>query len=123
LVSSLIGLSHQLLAGFYTDSTGLNHDFVRAPDGVITTLYVPGAGKGSGQGTIPTYDDKPRGSQELNRIALEIARQPSLYVPLPQGMAPVPRTPGASGLRIPQVFRNRYGNQLAVPARASMWLW
>jgi hypothetical protein len=32
--------------------------------------------------------------EELNKIAMEIARQPSLYVPLPQGRAPVPPTPG-----------------------------
>jgi hypothetical protein len=32
--------------------------------------------------------------EELNKIAMEIGRQPSLYVPLPQGRAPVPRTPG-----------------------------
>jgi len=32
--------------------------------------------------------------EELNKIAMEIARQPSLYVPLPRGRAPVLRTPG-----------------------------
>jgi hypothetical protein len=32
--------------------------------------------------------------EELNKIAMEIVRQPSLYVPLPQGGGPVPRTAG-----------------------------
>ncbi len=32
--------------------------------------------------------------EELDKIAMQIARQPGLYVPLPQGTAPVPRTPG-----------------------------
>ena len=32
--------------------------------------------------------------EELNRIAMEIAQQPGLYLPLPQGSAPAPRTPG-----------------------------
>ena len=32
--------------------------------------------------------------EELDKIAMQIARQPGLYVPLPQGTAPVRRTPG-----------------------------
>ena len=31
----------------------VNHGFVRAPDGTITTFDVPGAGTGPGQGTVP----------------------------------------------------------------------
>ena len=32
--------------------------------------------------------------EELNKIAMEIAPQPVLYVPLPPDAAPAPRTPG-----------------------------
>jgi|HubBroStandDraft_2_1064218.scaffolds.fasta_scaffold93271_2 hypothetical protein len=32
--------------------------------------------------------------EDLNRIAMEIARQPGLYLPLPRGAAAAPRTPG-----------------------------
>jgi hypothetical protein len=33
-------------------------------------------------------------AEELNRIAIEVARQQMLYVPLAKGAAPTPRTPG-----------------------------
>jgi hypothetical protein len=39
------------IAGNYTDSTGVFHGYVRAPDGAITTFEAPGAGTASGQGT------------------------------------------------------------------------
>ena len=35
----------------------MNHGFVRAPDGRITTFDAPGAGTGSGQGTVPSSVD------------------------------------------------------------------
>jgi len=35
------------------DANGVNHGFVRAPDGTITKFDVPGAGTSAGQGTIP----------------------------------------------------------------------
>jgi hypothetical protein len=35
------------------DASDVNHGFVRASDGTITTFNVPGAGTGPGQGTIP----------------------------------------------------------------------
>jgi hypothetical protein len=39
------------ISGGYSDSNGVFHGFVRAPDGVITSFDAPGAGTGSGQGT------------------------------------------------------------------------
>jgi hypothetical protein len=44
--------SEGAITGSYSDASGLNHGFVRAPDGVITTFDVAGAGTGSGQGTV-----------------------------------------------------------------------
>jgi hypothetical protein len=35
------------------DASDVNHGFVHASDGTITTFDVPGAGTGPGQGTIP----------------------------------------------------------------------
>jgi hypothetical protein len=37
--------------GYYVDSNGVAHGFVRAPDGVITEFDAPGAGTGPNQGT------------------------------------------------------------------------
>src|SRR5207248_1784333 len=37
--------------GFYTDSVGALHGFVRDDNGVITTFDAPGAGTAAGQGT------------------------------------------------------------------------
>ena len=55
------------LAGYYTDSTGGNHSFVRAPDGAITTFDVPGAVTGTGfhQGTLTAGID-PQGTVSGN---------------------------------------------------------
>jgi hypothetical protein len=35
------------------DASGVNHGFVRTKHGAVTTFDVPGAGTGSGQGTVP----------------------------------------------------------------------
>jgi hypothetical protein len=40
------------VTGAYLDASNVYHGFVRAPNGAITTFDVPGAGTGSGQGTI-----------------------------------------------------------------------
>jgi hypothetical protein len=40
------------ITGYYIDSKGVSHGFLRAPDGAITRLDVKGAGTGSGQGTL-----------------------------------------------------------------------
>ena len=49
------------ISGNYIDSSNVNHGFLRMPDGTITKFDVPGAGKGSGQGTIP-YGINPEGA-------------------------------------------------------------
>ena len=41
------------ITGQYVDASGVNHGFLRAPGGAITTFDAPGAGTASGQGTIP----------------------------------------------------------------------
>jgi predicted membrane protein len=41
------------ITGAYVDANNVNHGFVRAPDGTITTFDVPGAGTGAFQGTSP----------------------------------------------------------------------
>ncbi|MGB7592659.1 MAG: hypothetical protein WBO19_15600 [Terriglobia bacterium] len=41
------------IAGFYADTSGAWHGFVRAADGTITPFDAPGAGKGVSQGTFP----------------------------------------------------------------------
>ena len=52
-VASVEGLTPAgALAGYYTDQNGVNHGYVRAPHGAITTFDVPGAGTGPGQGTF-----------------------------------------------------------------------
>jgi hypothetical protein len=43
------------IVGGYLDASNVNHGFVRAPDGTFTTFEVPGAGTGSGQGTLPGF--------------------------------------------------------------------
>jgi len=40
------------ITGQYVDASGVNHGFLRARDGTLTTFDVPGAGTGGGQGTI-----------------------------------------------------------------------
>jgi hypothetical protein len=44
-----------IIAGNYIDTNGANHGFVLTPDGRITKFDAPGAGTGSGQGTVPYY--------------------------------------------------------------------
>lgn len=39
----------------------MNHGFVRASDGTITTFDVPGAGTLGGQGTFPVSNDPSNG--------------------------------------------------------------
>lgn len=41
------------IAGSFNDGFGVNHGFLRARDGSLTTFDVPGAGTGSNQGTVP----------------------------------------------------------------------
>jgi hypothetical protein len=40
------------ITGNYVDASNVNHGFVPAHDGAITTFDAPGAGTGIGQGTI-----------------------------------------------------------------------
>jgi hypothetical protein len=42
------------IAGYFDDSTGFVHGFVRHPDGTFATFEVPGATPGSGLGTFPS---------------------------------------------------------------------
>jgi hypothetical protein len=52
-VASVEGLTPAgALAGYYTDQSGVNHGYVRAPHGTITTFDVAGAGTGPSQGTF-----------------------------------------------------------------------
>ena len=37
----------------YVDASSVVHSHVRAADGTVTTFDAPGAGAGSGQGTVP----------------------------------------------------------------------
>ena len=39
------------IAGWYLDANNVNHGYLRAPDGTISTFDVPGAGTGTYQGT------------------------------------------------------------------------
>jgi hypothetical protein len=39
------------IAGYYTDAVGMNHGFVRAADGTITTIDAPGANTFASEGT------------------------------------------------------------------------
>jgi hypothetical protein len=41
-----------VIAGAYTDANGVNHGFLRAPEGTFATFDAPGAGTGPGQGTF-----------------------------------------------------------------------
>lgn len=51
----------------YTDSKNVNHGFVRAADGTLTTFDIPGAGGGAYQGTIP-LGNNPAGAITGNYI-------------------------------------------------------
>jgi hypothetical protein len=42
------------IPGVYVDTSNVNHGFLRARNGTFTTFGVPGAGTGSGQGTLPS---------------------------------------------------------------------
>jgi hypothetical protein len=44
--------STHTITGSYTDSSGVYHSFLRSPSGHYTLFNAPGAGTGSGQGTI-----------------------------------------------------------------------
>jgi hypothetical protein len=46
-----------VIVGNYIDENGVNHGFQRSVSGNITTGNVPGAGTGSGQGTLPSSND------------------------------------------------------------------
>ena len=61
-VSSVDGLTPAgAIGGYYTDQKGVNHGYVRSPDGAITTFDVPGAGTGPGQGPN-VYSIAPNGA-------------------------------------------------------------
>ena len=45
------------ITGAYADASVVSHGFLRAPDGTFTTIDVPGAGTGSGQGTVPNCNN------------------------------------------------------------------
>src|SRR6516164_8883045 len=45
------------ITGAYADASNVNHGFLRAPDGSITTFDAPGAGTGPGQGTLTSTID------------------------------------------------------------------
>jgi uncharacterized membrane protein len=47
------------ITGSIWDGSDVDHGFVRAPDGSITTFDTPGAGTGSGQGTFPNGINEP----------------------------------------------------------------
>jgi hypothetical protein len=49
-VSPLIINPNGAIAGYYVDSSGVSHGFLRDENGVITTFDVPGAGTGAGEG-------------------------------------------------------------------------
>ena len=49
------------ITGWFIDPSGVNHGFLRAPDGTITTFDAPGAGAGPGQGTL-TFTNNPVGA-------------------------------------------------------------
>src|ERR1700731_3835579 len=48
------------IVGAYIDASGVNHGFLRSPHGAFTSFDVPGAGTGSGQGTL-AEDINPEG--------------------------------------------------------------
>ena len=52
------------IAGEYEDNNIVNHGFLRAPDGTITTFDAPGAGTGPNQGTTTATTDglNPKGA-------------------------------------------------------------
>jgi hypothetical protein len=47
------------IEGVYADAQGVNHGFVRDPNGTFRSIDVPGAGTGAGQGTIPESNNNP----------------------------------------------------------------
>ena len=54
LPSGFLGINAKgTITGAYVDANNVNHGFVRAPDGAITTFDVPGSGTGAFQGTSP----------------------------------------------------------------------
>jgi len=40
------------IVGFFIDANNVNHGFLRAPDGALTTFDAPGTGTGAGQGAF-----------------------------------------------------------------------
>jgi hypothetical protein len=46
-----------VVAGQFVDTSSVTHGFLRAVNGKITTINVPGAGGGSGQGTFPVANN------------------------------------------------------------------
>jgi uncharacterized membrane protein len=51
-VSPLIINPNGAIAGYYVDSSGVSHGFLRDKNGAITTFDVPGAGTGPDEGTL-----------------------------------------------------------------------
>ena len=47
------------ITGAYADASNVNHGFLRAKDGTITTFEAPGAGTGPGQGTLDPKINTP----------------------------------------------------------------
>jgi len=45
------GITPAAITGSFNDGFTINHDFLRAPDGTVTTFHAPGAGTGFNQGT------------------------------------------------------------------------
>jgi hypothetical protein len=52
-MASYEGLSSEgAVVGWFLDANNVNHGYLRAPDGAITTFDAPGAGTGANQGTL-----------------------------------------------------------------------
>jgi predicted membrane protein len=93
-----------VIAGAYTDASNVTHGFVRAPDGIITTFDVPGAGTGGNQGTLPTgfLGINPKGT--ITGGYVDANNVTHGFVRAPDGTITTFDVPGAGTVASPGIF-------------------
>jgi hypothetical protein len=73
------------IVGVYLDSSNVEHGFLRAPDGIFTTIDAPGAGTASEQGTV-TWSINPAGA--IAGLYIDSSNVFHGYLRTPDGTSP-----------------------------------
>ena len=89
-----------VLVVWYTDVNYVNHGYVRAPDGMITTFDAPGAGTAANQGTF-AYGVTPAGA--IPGVYVDANAVMHGFLRSPEGEFTTIDVPGATGTNVQNI--------------------